>query len=114
MELKKRFDSRFILLGLYLVFFLVYIIIGLKPADAKNYEISFEIGDPFNDGQTLSFTETLYVGQEVAVSDIIANNESLGENAEEIAAYYENSTPAGEGDIGGFSFAKKAHRKISE
>ncbi|MBR2221197.1 MAG: hypothetical protein IJ975_03580, partial [Clostridia bacterium] len=73
---------------------------------AKNYEISFEIADPFNDGQTLSFTETLYVGQEVAVSDIIANNESLGENAEEIAAYYENSTPKGEGNIGGFSFAK--------
>ena len=72
---------------------------------AKNYEIAFEIGDPFNEGETLLFTETLYVGQEVTVSDIIANNATLGENAEEIAAYYENSLPLGENVSGGFSFS---------
>ncbi|MBR2433365.1 MAG: hypothetical protein IKB21_02015, partial [Clostridia bacterium] len=71
---------------------------------AKNYDIEFTIGDPFNDGQTLSFTETLYVGQEVTVSDIIANNENLGE---EYAAYYRNSVPEGSSsNDGGFSFSK--------
>ncbi|MBR3790657.1 MAG: hypothetical protein IKK20_02515, partial [Clostridia bacterium] len=73
---------------------------------AKNYEIEFEIGDPFNDGQTLSFTETLYVGQNVKVSDMIANNAALGDSAADIAAYYENSIPMAESVSGGFSFSK--------
>ena len=72
---------------------------------AKNYDITFTVGDPFNSGSTLSFTETFYVGQKVTISDVIANSSSLGT---EYAEYFKNSTAEmGQGEnVGGFSFAK--------
>ena len=72
---------------------------------AKNYDITFTVGDPFNDGSSISFTETFYVGQKVTISDVIANSSSLGEG---YAAYFENSTAelGQEENVGGFSFSK--------
>ena len=40
MELKRKFDFRKIVTILYIVAFLVYLIIGLTPADAASYQIS--------------------------------------------------------------------------
>ena len=47
MELRKRISPRIILAGLYILFFLVYIIVGLQPAEAANsYEISTKLSIP--------------------------------------------------------------------
>lgn len=46
MELKKRVDLRRVLIILYILFFVIYIIIGLQPAKATSYEISTEIFIP--------------------------------------------------------------------
>ena len=41
MELKKRLNPKRIFVGLYALFFVIYIIVGLQPAEAtKSYEIS--------------------------------------------------------------------------
>ena len=46
MELKKRFNYRNAFIVLYFVAFVIYIVIGLKPADAKNYNISANLQVP--------------------------------------------------------------------
>lgn len=41
MKLKKRLDPKYVFIGLYVLFFIAYIIIGLQPAEAaESYEIS--------------------------------------------------------------------------
>ena len=74
---------------------------------AKNYDIEFSIGNPLDpNGEEITFTETFYVGQKVTISDIIANNESLGSG---LASYFEASIPELSGESGvdsGFSFSK--------
>ncbi|MBR3256557.1 sortase [Candidatus Saccharibacteria bacterium] len=46
MELKRHLDPKYIFIGLYVVLLVVYIVIGLKPADATNYPISGKISIP--------------------------------------------------------------------
>ena len=47
MELKKRFNSKYIFIGLYFVAFLAYIIYGLQPAEAaQSYEPSGKLEIP--------------------------------------------------------------------
>lgn len=46
MEIRKSLDVRKILGFLYVAFFAVYLIIGLTPAEAANYEISAKIEIP--------------------------------------------------------------------
>lgn len=46
MELKRRLNFRKILTILYIVAFFVYIVVGLQPAEARNYEISGELVIP--------------------------------------------------------------------
>lgn len=61
MELKKRLDFRKVFLALYFTFLIVYIVIGLRPAGATNYEISAELTIPsiglVSDVTTLSLIE---------------------------------------------------------
>ena len=41
MELKKRLNPKYVFVGLYALFFVAYIIVGLQPAEAaESYEIS--------------------------------------------------------------------------
>ena len=47
MELKKRLNIKTVLMGLYAVFFMAYIIVGLNPAEAaQSYEIFAELNIP--------------------------------------------------------------------
>lgn len=46
MELKKRCNPKNIFIGLYIIAFLIYIIFGLQPAEAANYEISAQLNIP--------------------------------------------------------------------
>ena len=46
MELKKRFNYRNAFIILYFVALFAYVLIGLKPADAKNYDITASLRIP--------------------------------------------------------------------
>lgn len=46
MELKRHLDPRKIFVGLYVLAFTVYIIIGLQPAGATSYTVSSELNIP--------------------------------------------------------------------
>lgn len=46
MELKRHLDFRYVFVGLYLLAFLIYLVIGLQPADAKNYSITSNLEIP--------------------------------------------------------------------
>ncbi|MBQ3473824.1 sortase [Candidatus Saccharibacteria bacterium] len=43
MEIGKRLNPRYIFFGLYIFAFLVYIVVGLQPAEAANYQISAKL-----------------------------------------------------------------------
>ena len=46
MELKRRLDPRIVFIGLYVLAFLVYIIIGLNTVAAVQYEVSGQLTIP--------------------------------------------------------------------
>ncbi len=46
MELKRRFDFKKVFIGLYVLAFSIYIVIGLQPAEAVNYEIASQLEIP--------------------------------------------------------------------
>ena len=46
MELRRRLDPKVIFIGLYVVLFIVYIVVGLQPAGAVNYQISAQLSIP--------------------------------------------------------------------
>lgn len=46
MELRKRCNPKSIFIGLYILAFVIYIIFGLQPAEATNYEISANLSIP--------------------------------------------------------------------
>ena len=46
MELKKHLDLRYIFVGLYVLLFVAYIVIGLQPARATDYEIAAQLSIP--------------------------------------------------------------------
>lgn len=46
MELKKSFDLRRVFISVYVLFFVAFLIIGLQPAEATQYEISAELYIP--------------------------------------------------------------------
>lgn len=46
MELKKHLGLRYVFVSLYVLFFMVYAVVGLQTADALDYEISARLGIP--------------------------------------------------------------------
>ena len=46
MELRKHLDFRKVFIGMYILVFSVYLIIGLQPAEATQYEFSAELNIP--------------------------------------------------------------------
>lgn len=46
MEIGKRLNPRYIFVGLYFLAFLIYVVVGLQPAEATNYQISGELVIP--------------------------------------------------------------------
>lgn len=46
MELKRHLDLRYLFVGLYMVLFVLYIVIGLQPAGAVDYDVSGYLSIP--------------------------------------------------------------------
>lgn len=47
MELRRHFDLRYVFVGLYVLFFALYIVVGLQPAEAAvSYDISANLSIP--------------------------------------------------------------------
>ena len=46
MEIGKRLNPRYIFFGLYFIAFFAYIVVGLQPAEATNYNISTKLVIP--------------------------------------------------------------------
>ena len=64
MKLKQHFDTRKFFVGLYLLVFSVYLIIGLQPADATSYEVSAKLLIP-------------QIGLDTAVTDLTLDEGQL-------------------------------------
>ncbi len=79
MELKKRLDLRFILVGIYFVAFLVYIIVGLQPVGAKNYAVSANLQIPSINLQSEVTTLSLE-GRELKTPDYIVGSYTHAKN----------------------------------
>ena len=82
MELKRRLDLRAIFIGLYVLAFAVYIIVGLQPAEAANYAVSAELAIPDiglnTDVTTLEFDgHQLNTPREIVGSYSEAQNKTL-------------------------------------
>lgn len=46
MEIRRRLDPKIIFVGFYVFMFALYLLIGLQPVEATNYEISTEVSVP--------------------------------------------------------------------
>ena len=64
MELKQHLDARWIFVGLYLLAFVIYLVIGLQPADATSYEVSAKLLIP-------------QIGLDTAVTDLTLDEGQL-------------------------------------
>lgn len=80
MELKKRLNIRTVLIGLYVVVFVAYVIVGLKPAEAaQSYEISAELNIP-SINLTSDVTTLQLENRELKTPDNIVGSFSRAEN----------------------------------
>ena len=79
MELKKRIDLKYILLGVYLLAFTIYIINGLQPAQASVYDVSGSLNIP-SIGLVTDVTTLHLVDHELNTPDDIAGSFSRAEN----------------------------------
>lgn len=46
MELRKHLDFRKVFIGIYILAFSIYLVVGLQPAEATQYEVSAELNIP--------------------------------------------------------------------
>lgn len=80
MELKKRLNIGTVLIGLYVVVFVAYVIVGLKPAEAaQGYEISAELNIP-SINLTSDVTTLQLENRELKTPDNIVGSFSRAEN----------------------------------
>ncbi len=79
MELKQHLDARKIFVGLYLLAFVIYLVIGLQPADATSYEVSAKLLIPQIGLDTDVAELTLDEGQ-LNTPETIAGSFSQSEN----------------------------------
>ena len=80
MELKKRLNPKTVLIGLYAVVFAVYVIIGLRPAEAaRSYEISAMLSIP-SIGLVSDVTNLQIEDHELKTPDHIVGSFSRAEN----------------------------------
>ena len=73
MELKRRFDWRKAVTILYIVAFLIYVAVGLSPAEARHYEISGELSIP-SIGLTSDVTTLELVDNRLETPDTIVGS----------------------------------------
>lgn len=79
MELRRRGDPRLVFLVLSLVLAAIYIIVGLQPAEAANYEISAQLSIPAI-GLDSDVTELARDGQKLNTPDTIVGAYTRAEN----------------------------------
>ena len=79
MELKKHLNLKKVFVGLYVLAFAVYIIIGLQPAEAVNYEIATELKIPAI-GLVSDVTELAIENGELNTPDTIVGSYSRSHN----------------------------------
>ena len=79
MELKRRLDPRIVFIGLYVLAFLVYIIIGLNTVAAVQYEVSGQLTIPSIDLYS-DVTNLEYNGQKLETPDTIVGSYSQAKN----------------------------------
>ena len=80
MELKKRLNIKTVLMGLYAVFFMAYIIVGLNPAEAaQSYEIFAELNIP-SINLSSDVTALQLEDRELKTPDTIVGSFSRAEN----------------------------------
>jgi len=78
-KLKKRLDFRKVLIAFYFVAFIVYLIVGLQPADAKQYDIIAHLSIP-SIGLTSDVTAVQVQNGELETPDKIVGSFSNHEN----------------------------------
>ena len=79
MELKKRINPRYILLGVYLLAFAIYIIYGLQPVQARVYDVSGALNIP-SIGLSTDVTSLRLVNHQLDTPDDIAGSYSRADN----------------------------------
>lgn len=79
MELKKRLDPRIVFVGLYVLAFLAYIIYGLQPVGAANYEVAAALEIP-SIGLNADVTELELEDRKLPTPDTIVGSYTQTEN----------------------------------
>ena len=79
MELKKRLDSRFVFVGLYVFALAIYIVYGLQPADATSYAVTANLSIPKINLYT-DVTELELENRELKTPDTIVGSFSNHQN----------------------------------
>lgn len=79
MELKQRIDTKVVFIIAYVVLFIVYIVIGLQPAEAVNYEITSKLNIP-SIGLESDVTKLSYSGVKLDTPDTIVGSYAASDN----------------------------------
>ena len=79
MELKRRFNVRKLFVGMYVLAFAVYLIIGLQPAEAANYVIASTLSIP-DIGLNTDVAELYLTENGLETPDTIAGSYTKAEN----------------------------------
>ena len=78
-ELRRRLDPKKIFVGLYVILFVIYIIVGLRPAGAAEYTISAELSIP-SIGLESNVTALELENYKLNTPDTIAGSYSQADN----------------------------------
>ncbi|MCR5699841.1 MAG: class F sortase [Candidatus Saccharibacteria bacterium] len=79
MELKRRLDPRVVFIGLYVLAFLIYAVVGLQSVAAVRYEVSGELEIP-SVGLVSDVTTLRFDGHELKTPDAIVGSYSQAKN----------------------------------
>ena len=79
MKLKQHLDAKKVFVGLYVLAFAIYVVVGLQPAKAAHYEVAAELNIP-SIGLTADVTELQLNNGKLDTPDTIVGSYSQGEN----------------------------------
>lgn len=115
-ELKQHLDARKIFVGLYLLAFVIYLVIGLQPADATSYEVSAKLLIP-QIGLDTDVTELALDGDHLNTPETIAGSYSQAEHKTLLIGHsttvFENLNQVELGDLINYDGTQYKVKKIS-
>lgn len=79
MKLRRRHSIRAIFASTYVIMFIAYIIIGLQPAEATNYDVSAKLLIP-SIGLSSDVTTVTLIGNKLETPDTIVGSYSAADN----------------------------------